>query len=126
MDEAILTELFTIIGAMILIVSAIVAVPIWINKKLSEQSNANAKTRDELFSKISKSNSQHGRSEGRIGILEVQQEASNKRMEEIGHEVGTIRETLVEMKLKNQENHLIVLQAINNRRRVHNEKDNNE
>ena len=105
MSEVSVEQWFGMAGAIVIIVTAIVAVPVWINNKLT-------KTRDHFFSQLAKTTATHSETSGRVGILEVQQVAGSKRLDEIGREVSSVKESLAEMKLKNQENHLTIIGAI--------------
>jgi len=119
MNELTLSEMLPMLALFVLIISGIVAVPVWINTK-------STKNRDDFFSLLSKQKAQAAVTEGRVGILEVKQEAGTKRLSEIAEEVGTIHESITEMRLKNQENHLTILGAIQSFRSRSDRKVDNE
>ena len=87
------------------VLTAVVGITVWINKKLLAQ-------RDEFFKLMSESKDKASELKQRVKVLEVHRDSDKVIMAQVSAELHTVKETLTEMKLQSRDHHLALLEAL--------------
>ena len=97
------------VSAVTVVLTAVVGITVWINKKLLSQ-------RDEFFKLLSEGKERASETESRVKVLEVQRMADKEMIDKVSEELHMIKETLTAIKLQSQANHLRLVDEINGSR----------
>lgn len=113
--------LYALLGTITLIVTGIVSIPVWINKKFNLQTEEMSKQKNEMYKVLSANKEACVNNRERVKILEVKQEADSSKLLNVEAKVDGIDEKLNKMQLENKESQLTLLTAIHNIGRASND-----